>query len=90
MKTIGKNGHNDTNEDLLCCENLNGLCNWIEPPSPEIDEHNRKSSNWTESDCRRQFPCDLMKILERYNKYLDAEKEAANNVVITTNYIEDK
>lgn len=74
---------------LSCCEKLNGLCSWTEPLPPQdenktslIDVVDLKVHNWTEEECDHIYPCDLIRIQKRYNRYLKGIKDAENALVV--------
>ena len=76
---------NDTstiNATLACCENVTGLCEWVEPVGWLcIDEDDRKSTVWTEAYCLMQHPDDIAEFQRRFQAYKDYLLEQANALV---------
>ena len=57
-----------------CCERVNGLCEWVEPPCEFLDENDRKDKPWDDDDCDEQHPDDIDIFQERFQMYKDMLK----------------
>jgi hypothetical protein len=80
------NNETETAEYPTCCENVTGLCDWIEPVGWMcVDEEQRKKTVWTEADCLLIYPDDINSYTDRFNAWKDEQKRQANELVRTTN-----
>jgi hypothetical protein len=80
-------GENETEtvDVPTCCENVTGLCDWVEPVGWMcVDEEQRKKSVWTEADCLLVYPDDINSFSDRFNAWKDEQTRKANELVRVT------